>query len=95
MTIWQLKCLKLIHVKKKVCLRFKLFKNLASAQKQSTDALTQENKKAELPISKSLLLYCYWDNNFSLLSFFYQKGCFWYTTGKVNTNIEFCIFELA
>ena len=39
MTIWQLKCLKLIHVKK-VCLRFKLFKNLASAQKQSTDALT-------------------------------------------------------
>ena len=40
MTIWQLKCLKLIHVEKKVCLRFKLFKNLASAQKQSTDALT-------------------------------------------------------
>ena len=29
------------------------------------------------------------------LSFIYQKGCFWYETEKVNTTIEFCIFELV
>ena len=35
------------------------------------------------------------DNNRTSYTFIYQKGCFQYKTEKVNTTIEFCIFELV
>ena len=40
----------------------------------------------QLPTSKSLLSYGRRDS---------KKECFWYKTEKLNTTIEFCIFELV
>ena len=55
--IWQLKLLskKLIHVKEKVCLRFKLLKTFKAVHKNNPRTHSpQQNKKAVLPISNSL-----------------------------------------
>ena len=46
-----------------------------------------------MPISKSQLLFK--DNNCISFTFVYRKGCFRYKIEKVNTTIEFCIFELV
>ena len=57
----------------------------------------QQNKKAMLTTAayfKVLLPYDRSGRNRTSFIFVYQKGCFRYKTEKVNTIIEFCIFEL-
>ena len=55
----------------------------------------QQDKKCRADDSCPLQsLYSRKDSNHASFIFFYQKGCFWYKTEKVNITIEFCIFEL-
>ena len=90
----------MVHVKWKVCLRFKLLKTFLRQCIKAIHGGTHHNeiKKLcwrQLPISKSLPRKGHRDNDCSSFIFVYQKECFQYKTEKVNITIEFCIIELV